>query len=79
MDMPNIILAGDKTTCFIISTNKVNKYLYEEINWNIEPSEAANIYKELVEKISNDDKLNPIIFNINKNFKFDYLVKLCFV
>lgn len=50
MDMPNIILAGDKTTCFIISTNKVNKYLYEEINWNIEPSEAANIYKELVEK-----------------------------
>lgn len=79
MDMPNIILAGDKTTCFIISTNEVNKYLYEEINWNIAPSEAANIYKELVEKISNDDKLNPIIFNINKNFKFDYLVKLCFV
>ena len=77
--MPNIILAGDKTTCFIISTNEVNKYLYEEINWNIAPSEAANIYKELVEKISNDDKLNPIIFNINKNFKFDYLVKLCFV
>ena len=77
--MPNIILAGDKTTCFIISTNEVNKYLYEEINWNIAPSEAANIYKELVEKISNDDKLNPIIFNINKSFKFDYLVKLCFV
>lgn len=75
MDMPNIILAGDKTTCFIISTNEVDKYLYEEINWNIAPSEAANIYKDLVEKISNDDKLNPIIFNINKNFKFDYLVK----
>lgn len=74
-DIPNVILAGDKTTCFIISSDEMKKYLERELEWNIAPSKASGIYKNLVGEIKDDRSLNPIIFNITKNFKFDLVVK----
>ncbi|MCI1580694.1 MAG: hypothetical protein LKH93_15870 [Clostridium beijerinckii] len=71
MDMPNVILAGDKTTCFIISSNDVQAYLDRKLDWSIAPSEAPNKYKDLTLEISNNKSLNPIIFNIDKSFKFE--------
>ncbi|NRT75534.1 hypothetical protein [Clostridium beijerinckii] len=71
MDMPNVILAGDKTTCFIISSNDVQVYLDRKLDWSIAPSEAPNKYKDLTLEISNNKSLNPIIFNIDKSFKFE--------
>lgn len=75
IEIPNVILAGDKTTCFILSSDEIKNYLEKQLNWNIAPSKASVIYKKVVEEIRDDKSLNPIIFNINKNFKFDLVVK----
>lgn len=45
MGMPNVILTGDKTTFFIISSNDVQAYLDRKLDWSIAPSEAPNKYK----------------------------------
>lgn len=73
--IPNVILAGDKTTCFVISTSDVEEYLKKDLDWSIPPSEAAIRYKEFTIEISKNDNLNPIIFNINKKFKFENVAK----
>lgn len=75
MDMPNVILAGDKTTCFVISSSDVQGYLGRNLDWSIAPSEASTKYKDLTFEISNNKSLNPIIFNIDKSFKFEYVVR----
>ncbi|NFE95938.1 hypothetical protein [Clostridium botulinum] len=73
--LPNVILAGDKTTCFVISTSDVEKYLKKDLDWTVQPSVAASKYKELTIEISKNQYLNPIIFNVNKEFKFENVVK----
>ena len=75
MDMPNVILAGDKTTCFVISSSDVEMYLERNLDWSIAPSEAPNKYKELTFEISNNKSINPIIFNIDKSFKFENVIR----
>lgn len=75
MDMPNVILAGDKTTCFVISSSDVQAYLERNLDWSTAPSEASTKYKDLTFEISNNKSLNPIIFNIDKSFKFERVVR----
>ncbi|MGG7212871.1 hypothetical protein ACQPUY_04545 [Clostridium nigeriense] len=75
MDMPNVILAGDKTTCFVISSSDVEMYLERNLDWRTAPSEAPNKYKDLTLEISNNKLINPIIFNIDKSFKFENVVR----
>ncbi|MBW6411015.1 hypothetical protein [Clostridium weizhouense] len=75
MDMPNVILAGDKTTCFVISSSDVECYLERNLDWSIAPSDAPTKYKDLTIEISNNKYINPIIFNINKSLKFEHVVR----
>ncbi|MBS5951078.1 MAG: hypothetical protein KIC47_12305 [Clostridium sp.] len=75
MDMPNVILAGDKTTCFVISSSDVEMYLERNLDWSTAPSEAPNKYKDLTFEISNNKSINLIIFNIDKSFKFENVVR----
>lgn len=75
MDMPNVILAGDKATCFIISVKDVQKYLIKELEWGMAPSKAPREYNNVVQELSEDKDLNPIIFNINNNFRFENVVR----
>lgn len=75
MDIPNVILAGDKTTCFVISSSDVEMYLERNLDWKTAPSEAPNKYKDLTIEISNNKLINPIIFNVDKSFKFENVVK----
>lgn len=70
MDVPNVILAGDKTTCFVISSSEVEQYLDENLDWDTAPSLVPAVYKEFVERISKDNNINPIIYTIDKNFSF---------
>lgn len=74
--LPNIIFIGDKNECFLIHVNYLIKYLDENINWNISPSEAHKINIELKNKMLNDkDILNNIfVFNISDNFTFDIVI-----
>lgn len=73
--IPNIILAGDKITCFVIHGEGIYKYLDRELNWSIEPSKAPNKYLDLVNEIAGDESISPYIFNINKDFKFNEVTK----
>lgn len=68
--VPNIVLAGDKTTCFIIHSKEIEKYLEEDVDWDIAPSSAPKIYLDLVEKISKDKTIKIYLFRIDSTFNF---------
>lgn len=68
--LPNVCMVGDKNECFVMHTNELLKYLDENVDWTIAPSNAYVNNGELVSKIANDDAINPFIFDINENFSF---------
>ena len=68
--LPNVCLVGDKNECFAMHTNPLLKYLDEEADWNIAPSEAWAKYPGIVLKIANDEEINPFIFSVDENFSF---------
>lgn len=68
--IPNIVLAGDEKTCFVLQGEKIYKYLEKKLDWSIAPSEAPANNIKLVEEIENDENIIPHIFNIDKNFRF---------
>lgn len=73
--IPNVCMVGDKDECFVIHTNPLLKYLDENIDWSISPSNAASVNPELVLKLSKDDEINPFIFVINENFNFNLVAE----
>lgn len=72
-DFPNIVLVGDRKTAFVLHSNGLLKYLKEGVDWSIAPSEAARHVSTgaLIQKINNDEDINPFIFNINPDFDFN--------
>lgn len=73
--LPNIILVGDKNECFVLHSNSIIKYLDEDIDWNIAPSQAANNNPKLMLKLKRDEEINPFVFRIDNNFSFQNVVK----
>lgn len=73
--IPNIILAGDKITCFVIQGNRIYKYLNKKIDWSIAPSEAPDKCLDLVNELKEDENIDPYIFSINNKFNFSEVVK----
>ena len=70
MILPNVCMIGDKDECFVMHTNELLKYLDENVDWSISPSNAATANPDLVLKISQDANINPFIFEIDENFNF---------
>jgi len=70
MILPNVCMVGDKDECFVMHTNELLKYLDENVDWSISPSNAAASNPDLVLKISQDTNINPFIFEIDENFNF---------
>lgn len=70
MILPNVCMVGDKDECFAMHTNELLKYLDENVDWTVSPSNAAVSNPDLVLKISQDAKINPFIFEIDENFSF---------
>ena len=68
--LPNVCLVGDLDECFVMHTNALQKYLDEDVDWSIAPSKAAEANPDLVQKISNDEAINPFIFDVNGDFSF---------
>jgi len=70
--LPNVCMVGDKDECFVMHTNCLLKYLDEDINWNISPSNAAinGNNPDLILKVSQDSNINPFVFNVDSNFSF---------
>ncbi|MBK1809516.1 hypothetical protein JHL18_02505 [Clostridium sp. YIM B02505] len=67
---PEIILVGDKNECFVLTSDKISKYLTEEINWGISPSEAPSKNPSLLMKLNEDNDINPFIFSVDSRFNF---------
>ena len=70
MVLPNVCMVGDKDECFVMHTNELLKYLDEDVDWSVSPSNAAASNPDLVMKISKDEQINPFIFAIDNNFDF---------
>lgn len=68
--LPNVCMVGDINECFVIHTNALLKYLDEDVDWTVAPSNAHLKYPDLVLKIANDEEINPFVFDINENFSF---------
>ena len=72
--IPNIILYADKNECFVLHSNCLHKYLSEDVDWSIAPSQAHLKYVDLVLKIAEDENINPFVFDVNESFDFKFVV-----
>lgn len=68
--LPNVVMVGDKDEVFVMHTNPLLKYLDEETNWNIAPSNSHDKNPALLLKISKDTEINPYVYDINETFSF---------
>lgn len=70
MVLPNVCLVGDINECFVFHTNSILKYLDKNLDWSIAPSNAYQVYPQLVAEIASDDDINPFVFDITDEFSF---------
>lgn len=69
-ELPNVILIGDVNECFVMHTNAVIKYLDEELDWNIAPSNAYKTNTDVIVKMAEDEDINPFVYDVDDNFSF---------
>lgn len=74
IDIPNIIFIGDINEMFTIHFNAIQKYLDEDIDWNVAPSNAAKTYPSIVSKIASDPDVSPHVLTVS-NSSFHELVQ----
>ena len=68
---PNVVLVGDKNECFVLGTSNLVKYLdYSNIDWGIAPSVAYSCFPALLSELSNDNSINPFVFDIKEGLDF---------
>ena len=67
---PEVLLIGDKSTCFIISIKELIKYLDMDIDWRVAPSIAASKHKDIINIMIDDEHINPFVFKVDKSFEF---------
>jgi hypothetical protein len=66
--LPNVLFIGDLNEFAIIHSDVISKYLSDNtINWNIAPSQAPSMNKDLILKMYQDDNISFVVFNINKD------------
>lgn len=75
MILPNVVMVGDMNECFVFHSNDIIKYLDEDIDWSIAPSEAHHRNPDLVMKLNGDENVNPFIFRIDEHFSFKSVVE----
>lgn len=69
--LPNIVTIADVNEVFVLHTNPLLKYLDENIDWTISPSEARSKNPDIVAKIAIDSDINPFVWNVQDN-GFDF-------
>lgn len=74
-ELPEVILVGDKDECFVLSSKQVLSYLDEPVDWSIPPSIAPYKNSELLSKLVANNNINPHVFLIDKNFKFEDVIE----
>lgn len=76
IQLPNVVLVGDKDECFVLHANYLNKYLNKEYDWTISPSQAGIRNLELVDALIADSTLQAecFIYVINEDFKMNEVI-----
>lgn len=75
LELPNVIMVGDKNECFVLHSNDLLKYLDYDIDWSVAPSEAYKAFPDMVLDLTNDESINPFIFWIDENFDFKVVIE----
>lgn len=74
LNIPEVLLIGDKNTCFILSIKDISRYLDMDINWDVAASSSAIANKEIIKIMIDDDKINPFVFIIDEKFEFNDII-----
>lgn len=69
-DVPKAIFVADKNEAFIVHTNNILKYLDYDVDWKYPASQAYKKYTDMLVDITNDDHINPFVFDIKDGFNF---------
>lgn len=69
--LPKIVFIADKNEAFIVHTNALLKYLDYDIDWSIAPSQAYKKCVQMLMDISQDEQINPFVFDITQD-KFNF-------
>lgn len=76
--LPKTVFAADKNEAFVVHTNALQKYLDYKVDWKTPASQAWKKYPEMLIDISNDQTINPFVFDIKEGFNFNSIKnKLC--
>lgn len=71
LQLPNVVLVGDKNECFVLQTNVLQDYLdYEDVDWDVAPSEAHEHFPHFVAALARDEKISPFVHDVNDSFSF---------
>ena len=74
-EMPTTIFVGDDSECFCMSSNVLEKYLDQQIDWTVAPSGAKNKHPAVLQALVDDQDILPFVFDINgKSFDFGEVV-----
>ena len=68
--LPNVILVGDINECFVMHSNAIIKYLDEDLDWSIAPSQAYKDNADVILKMAEDNDIAPFVYSINGTFSF---------
>ena len=68
--LPSVVMVGDKDEVFVMHTNPLLKYLDENADWSIAPSNAHEKNPVLLKKIAEDGEVSPYVYDINESFSF---------
>lgn len=68
--LPNVILVGDINECFVMHSNAIIKYLDEDLDWSIAPSQAYKENAEVILKMAEDNDIAPFVYSVNDAFSF---------
>jgi hypothetical protein len=70
--LPNVLFAGDKNECLVLSTSVVQNFLSLPINWNFAPSTGS---PELTRALVSGLNVLPYVYDVDGTLKFSDVIR----
>lgn len=70
--LPNVLFAGDKNECLVLSTAVVQNFLNLPINWNFAPSSGS---PELTRALVSGLNVLPYVYDVDGTLKFSDIIR----
>lgn len=71
-ELPQVLFAGDKDECFVLSASSVMSYLDMDIDWSVAPSAK---HPRLAMALVADTEIAPFIYDVNSKVDFSDVIK----